>query len=94
MRPTKVRHLVMAMLFLLSIITYLDRVCISVAAPEMAKDIGLTDAQLGVRGGWVGGRRRGTLGRGLRVPNVYQHASDERSCCIGLRLPPEFMPRE
>jgi MFS family permease len=60
----------MGMLFLLSIITYLDRVCISVAAPEMAKDIGLSDAQVGVvfgiftlaygvfeiPGGWLGDR--------------------------------------
>ncbi len=35
----KYRYRVLAMLFLLSIITYIDRVCISVAGPAMQKDL-------------------------------------------------------
>jgi MFS transporter, ACS family, glucarate transporter len=70
MRPSNVRRLVMVGLFLLSIITYLDRVCISVAAPAMQKELGMTPSQLGlvfgiftlayglleVPGGWMGDR--------------------------------------
>ena len=41
----------MAMLFMLSIITYLDRVCISVAMPQMSKELGLSPSQIG----WVFG---------------------------------------
>lgn len=51
MRSTKVRHRVLALLFLLSIITYIDRVCISVAGPRMQADLGMTPAQFG----WVVG---------------------------------------
>ncbi len=60
----------MAALFLLSMITYLDRVCISVAAPEMSKDLDMSPSQLGwvfgiftiaygafeIPGGWMGDR--------------------------------------
>jgi ACS family glucarate transporter-like MFS transporter len=45
---TRVRRQVLAALFLLSVITYLDRVCISVAAPKMMEDLGLTESQLGL----------------------------------------------
>jgi ACS family glucarate transporter-like MFS transporter len=45
---TNVRHRVLGMLFLLSIITYLDRVCISVAAPAMQADLKMTPSQLGL----------------------------------------------
>lgn len=43
------RHRVLGLLFLLSIITYLDRVCISVAGPRMQTDLGLTPQMWG----WV-----------------------------------------
>lgn len=70
MRPSNVRRLVMVGLFLLSIVTYLDRVCISVAAPAMQKDLGMSPSQLGlvfgiftlayglfeIPGGWMGDR--------------------------------------
>jgi MFS family permease len=36
------RHRVMVLLFLLSVITYVDRVCISVAGPRMQADLGIT----------------------------------------------------
>jgi len=45
------RHRVLALLFLLSIITYIDRVCISVAGPEMQKDLGIPPEKWG----WVVG---------------------------------------
>jgi len=70
MRPTRVRYGVLAMLLMLSIITYLDRVCINSAAPAMREDLGLSTAQMGwvfsvfaiayaifeIPGGWMGDR--------------------------------------
>ncbi len=47
----KYRHRVLALLFLLSIITYIDRVCISVAGPRMQADLGIPPE----RWGWVVG---------------------------------------
>ncbi len=47
-RPTRVRYLVLAVLFGLAAFTYLDRVCISLAAPWMIKDLGLTPLQMGM----------------------------------------------
>ncbi len=69
-RPTYMRYRVLGMLFLLSIITYLDRVCIGAAAPLMRRDLGLTPLQMGavfsafslaygifeIPGGWLGDR--------------------------------------
>lgn len=45
------RYRVLGMLFLLSILTYLDRVCISVAGPRMQQDLGIPPE----RWGWVVG---------------------------------------
>jgi ACS family glucarate transporter-like MFS transporter len=47
----KYRHRVLGMLFLLSIITYIDRVCISVAGPRMMADLNISEE----RWGWVVG---------------------------------------
>lgn len=47
-RPTNVRRKVMLGLFLLSVVTYLDRVCINPAAPYMQSDLGLSNVQWGV----------------------------------------------
>src|SRR5262245_22629178 len=47
--PTRARHVVFAMVLALAAISYLDRVCISMAGPFLQKDLGLGDAQLG----WV-----------------------------------------
>jgi MFS transporter, ACS family, glucarate transporter len=47
----KYRYKVLALLFTLSIITYLDRVCISVAGPRVQEDLGITPE----RWGWVVG---------------------------------------
>ena len=48
-RPTGVRHMVIVFAVTLGVITYIDRVCISQAAPYMTEDLGLTKAQMG----WV-----------------------------------------
>jgi MFS transporter, ACS family, glucarate transporter len=47
----KYRHRVLVLLALLSIITYLDRVCIAVAGPRMQKDLHISPAGWG----WVVG---------------------------------------
>lgn len=47
----KTRHKILAFLFLLSIITYIDRVCISVAGPRMQEDLNIPPE----RWGWVVG---------------------------------------
>jgi ACS family glucarate transporter-like MFS transporter len=47
----KYRYRVLSFLFLLSIITYIDRVCISVAGPEMQRDLSITPEMWG----WVTG---------------------------------------
>ena len=45
------RHRVLALLFLLSIVTYLDRVCISVAGPRMQQELAISPEKWG----WVVG---------------------------------------
>lgn len=66
--PTRARNLVLFFVISLAVITYVDRVCISQAAPQMQKDLGLTKAQMGwaftafslayalfeIPGGWLG----------------------------------------
>ena len=68
--PTRVRYVTTAFAMVLAIVTYLDRVCISQAAPAMTDDLGLTRLQMGwalsvfgwayalfeVPGGWLGDR--------------------------------------
>lgn len=69
-RPTSIRYITTAYAMVLAIIMYLDRVCISQAAPAMTHDLGLTRVQMGwalsafawayalfeVPGGWLGDR--------------------------------------
>jgi sugar phosphate permease len=78
-QPTRARRRVLWFAFLLAVITYLDRVCISAAAPFMMKDLNLTVLQMSVvfsaftlayslfevPSGWLGDRRgpRGVLTR-------------------------------
>jgi MFS transporter, ACS family, glucarate transporter len=66
--PTRTRYWVVLFAVTLSIITYIDRVCISQAAPIMSQDLGLTPIQMGyafaafawayalfeIPGGWLG----------------------------------------
>ena len=67
-RPTRARHWVIAFAVALAVITYIDRVCISKAAPLIQKDMGFTKEQMGwvfsaftlayalfeIPGGWLG----------------------------------------
>ncbi len=48
-RPTQARQLVLAFMVTLAIITYVDRVCISQATPNIRHDLGLDEKQMG----WV-----------------------------------------
>ena len=45
-RPTAVRYRVLRFAFFLAIVTYLDRVCISIATPFIMQDLGLTLVQM------------------------------------------------
>ena len=47
--PTRARHVALAFIVVLAIITYVDRVCISQAAPNIRHDLGLNEKQMG----WV-----------------------------------------
>ena len=47
-RPTRVRGRVLTFAFLLAVITYLDRICISAAAPAIMRDLGLSVEQMSV----------------------------------------------
>src|SRR2546428_2731453 len=69
-RPTRTRYWVIVFAITLAIITYIDRVCISQAAPDIQRELGLTKAQMGwvfaafawayalfeIPGGWLGDR--------------------------------------
>jgi ACS family D-galactonate transporter-like MFS transporter len=46
-RPTRARYLIAVLLFISVVINYLDRANLSVAAPQLAKDLGFDDAQKG-----------------------------------------------
>ena len=45
--PTHTRHWVIVFAIVLAVIQYIDRVCISQAMPDIARDLALTDAQRG-----------------------------------------------
>ena len=47
-RHSRVRGRVLTFAFLLAVITYLDRICISAAAPFMMEELHLTVLQMGV----------------------------------------------
>jgi ACS family glucarate transporter-like MFS transporter len=67
-RPTRARYWVIVFAVTLSILAYIDRVCISMAAPVMSRDLGLSKVEMGsvfsafalayalfeVPGGWLG----------------------------------------
>jgi MFS family permease len=69
-QPTRARHVAVAFAMLLAIVQYLDRVCISQAAPAMSRDLHLSTVELGwvfsvftwayalfeVPSGWLGDR--------------------------------------
>ena len=45
--PTRARHTVVAFTLALVAVSYLDRICISTAAPAIKADLGLSDAEMG-----------------------------------------------
>ncbi len=47
-RPTRVRYWVIVFAVTLAVVTYIDRVCISLAAPAMTRDLGLSSVQMGI----------------------------------------------
>jgi len=47
-RPTTVRYWVIVFAVTLAVVTYIDRVCISMAMPFMSKDLGLDTKQMGI----------------------------------------------
>jgi ACS family glucarate transporter-like MFS transporter len=67
-KPTRIRWVILALLFLISLITYIDRVNISVTARQMMPALGLSEVQMGqvfsafvlgyalcqIPGGWLG----------------------------------------
>jgi MFS transporter, ACS family, glucarate transporter len=69
-QPTRARYWVIFFAITLAVITYIDRVCISQAAPYISEDMGLTKDQMGwafsafalayalfeIPGGWLGDR--------------------------------------
>jgi sugar phosphate permease len=71
LQPSRVRGRVLTFGFFLAVVTYLDRVCISTAAPYMRRDLGLSALQMSavfsaftlaysvfeVPSGWLGDRR-------------------------------------
>ncbi len=46
-RPARIRWLILALLFLISVVTYFDRVNISVTARQMMPAYGMTDQEMG-----------------------------------------------
>jgi ACS family glucarate transporter-like MFS transporter len=46
--PTRARHVMLGFTLAAMAVAYLDRVCISTAAPSVKADLGLSDAQMGV----------------------------------------------
>jgi MFS transporter, ACS family, glucarate transporter len=46
-RPTRVRYWVVVFAVTLAVVTYIDRVCISLAAPAISTSLKLTDVQMG-----------------------------------------------
>jgi MFS family permease len=70
LRPSRARYVAVAFALALAVIQYLDRVCISQAAPAISKELGLSNVQMGwvfsvftwayalfeVPGGWMGDR--------------------------------------
>lgn len=47
-RPTQVRYWVIVFAVTLAVITYIDRVAMSFAAPQVSRDLGLTQVQMGL----------------------------------------------
>lgn len=80
-RPTHIRHVVVAVSVLMSILLYLDRFCVSFAERYIKEDLGLTDSQMAwflslfflsyalaqVPAGWLSDRFGGRITLGLYI---------------------------
>ena len=53
-RPSRIRWLILALLFLISVVTYIDRGNISVTAHQMMQAYGMTDQEMGQEKGTGG----------------------------------------
>lgn len=101
-RPTRQRYKVMAFLCVLSFLTYFDRVCIMRAKPDIQRDLGLTDPQMGlifgafwltyalfeIPGGWLGDRygARITLTRIVLAWSLFTVLSGAASGFVSLLM--------
>ena len=47
LQPSRARHVAVGFTLLLAAIAYLDRICISTAAPAISADLGLSDSEMG-----------------------------------------------
>ncbi|HVX91083.1 MAG TPA: MFS transporter [Candidatus Paceibacterota bacterium] len=90
-QPTRARHIVVGFVIALAIITYIDRVCISQAAPDIRRDLGLNEVQMGavfsaftlayalfeVPAGWMGDRfgPRGALMKVVVLWSIFTAAT-------------------
>ena len=88
-RPSRIRWLILALLFFISVVTYIDRVNISVTARQMMPAYGMTDQQMGwvfsafvvgyalfqIPGGWLADRW------GVRVVLTGAIRAPERARC-------------
>lgn len=91
MPPSGARHTVLGFIVVLAIITYIDRVCISQAAPDIRHDLGLNEKQMGwvfsaftfayalfeIPAGWMGDRfgPRGVLMKVVMMWSVFTAAT-------------------
>ena len=89
--PSRARHTVLGFIVVLAIITYIDRVCISQAAPDIRRDLGLNEKQMGwvfsaftfayalfeIPAGWMGDRfgPRGVLMKVVLMWSVFTAAT-------------------
>jgi MFS family permease len=90
-RPTRARHIVMVFIVLLAIITYIDRVCLSQATPDIRRDLSLNEDQMSwvffvfgmayalfeIPAGWLGDRNgpRGILMKVVVMWSVFTAAT-------------------
>ncbi len=90
-RPTHARQVVLGFIVLMAMLTYIDRVCISQAAPEMRRDLGLSEKEMGyafsaftltyalceIPAGWAGDRfgPRGVLMKVVSMWSLFTMAT-------------------
>ena len=79
------RYLVVAALFLLSLITYIDRAAISTAKQPMAHELALSDAQMGaVFSAFALGYAAAQMPSGWFADRTARGARSQSSSCFGV----------